>query len=35
LPYWHQAGDTFDKIDPDVLARTYAFTRAFMHALDA
>ena len=34
LPYWHQAGDTFDKIEPDVLARTYAFTRAFMHALD-
>jgi len=35
LPYWHQAGDTFDKIDPDVLARTYAFTRSFMRALDA
>jgi hypothetical protein len=34
LPNWHQSGDTFDKIDPDVLARTYAFTRAFMHALD-
>jgi len=34
LPYWHQTGDTFDKIDADVLARTYAFTRAFMHALD-
>jgi hypothetical protein len=35
LPNWHQAGDTFDKIDRDVLARTYAFTRAFMQALDA
>jgi len=34
LPYWHQAGDTLDKIDPEVLARTYAFTWAFMQALD-
>ena len=34
LPYWHQEGDTFDKIDSDVLARTYAFTWAFVQALD-
>jgi hypothetical protein len=34
LPYWHQEGDTLDKIDPEVLARTYAFTWAFMQALD-
>lgn len=34
LPYWHQAGDTFDKIDSQVLARTYAFASAFMQALD-
>jgi len=34
LPYWHQSGDTLDKIDPQVLARTYAFTWAFMQALD-
>ncbi|MGD9099177.1 MAG: M28 family peptidase [Anaerolineae bacterium] len=34
-PYWHQAGDTFDKIDPEVLGRTYAFTWAFVQRLDA
>ncbi len=34
LPYWHQEGDTLDKIDPQVLVRTYAFTWAFMQALD-
>ncbi|HEX9117291.1 MAG TPA: M28 family peptidase [Anaerolineae bacterium] len=34
LPYWHQVGDTFDKMDPEVMGRTYAFTQAFMEALD-
>jgi hypothetical protein len=34
LPYWHQPGDTLDKIDPAVLARSYAFTRAYLEAID-
>lgn len=33
-PYWHQAGDTFDKIRPAVLENTYAFTRAMIAHLD-
>ncbi len=33
-PYWHQVEDTYDKIDPEVLARAYAFTLAFIRALD-
>lgn len=35
LPHWHQVGDTFDKMDPEVLARAYAFTWAFISGLDA
>ena len=35
LPYWHQVGDTFDKMDPEVMERTYAFIWAFAQALDA
>ncbi len=35
LPHWHQVGDTFDKMNPEVLGRAYAFTRAFIAALDA
>lgn len=35
LPHWHQVGDTFDKMDPEVLGRAYAFTRAFIAAVDA
>ncbi len=35
LPYWHQTGDTVDKMDPEVLTRAYAFTRAYLQALDA
>ena len=34
-PYWHQAEDTFDKVDPEVMKRAYAFTWAFVQALDA
>jgi hypothetical protein len=34
LPYWHQTGDTVDKIDPEVLGRNYAFTWHYIHALD-
>ena len=35
LPYWHQPGDTVDKMDPEVLDRAYAFTWAYLLALDA
>lgn len=34
-PYWHMVEDTFDKIDLAALARNYAFTWHFIHALDA
>lgn len=33
--YWHQKGDTVDKLLPDVLERNYAFTWEFIRALDA
>jgi hypothetical protein len=33
-PYWHQVEDTYDKIDPQVLERAFAFTSAFIRALD-
>ena len=35
LPYWHQVGDTYDKMNPEVLERAYTFTWAFISALDA
>ena len=34
MPYWHQVEDTFDKMDPEVMARTYAFTWAYLQAID-
>lgn len=34
LPYWHQPGDTVDKTDPEVLSRAYAFTWAYVQAID-
>ena len=34
-PYWHQVGDTADKLDPEVMERAYAFVWAFSRALDA
>ncbi len=34
LPNWHQVGDTFDKISPDVAGRTYDFAWTFIRALD-
>jgi Zn-dependent M28 family amino/carboxypeptidase len=32
--YYHQPEDTYDKMDPDVMARSYAFVWAFIRALD-
>ncbi len=34
LPNWHQVGDTYDKINPDVTGRAYAFAWTFIRALD-
>ena len=33
-PYWHQTGDTFDKMDPIVLEKTWAMVNAFIQELD-
>jgi hypothetical protein len=33
-PYWHQRADTFDKMDADVLERTWEFTNALIHRID-
>lgn len=33
-PYWHQAADTFDKMDPAVMEKTWELTTAFIGALD-
>ena len=33
-PYWHQVGDTYDKLDPVVMDKTYAYTLAYIRALD-
>jgi hypothetical protein len=34
MPYWHQPGDTFDKMDFAIMEKTYAMTWAFINALD-
>ena len=34
LPYWHQAADTLDKIDPEYLERNYAFAWHYFQAID-
>ncbi|HEY70476.1 MAG TPA: Zn-dependent exopeptidase M28 [Anaerolineae bacterium] len=34
MPYWHQVEDTFDKMDPEVMGRAYAFIRDFIRSLD-
>jgi len=34
LPYWHQIEDTVDHIDPQALARNYAFAWHFIQAYD-
>ncbi len=33
-PYWHMAADTVDKMDPEVMERAFAFTAAYIRALD-
>jgi hypothetical protein len=33
-PYWHQVGDTFDKINPQVLEHTYEMTRELIRVID-
>jgi hypothetical protein len=33
-PHWHQPSDTFDKMDPDVLERTWEFTWALVQEID-
>jgi hypothetical protein len=33
-PYWHQVGDTPDKIDPEILGRALVFTNLFIRAVD-
>src|SRR5574341_1000968 len=33
-PYWRQIANTVDKMKPEVMARAYAMTRAFIAALD-
>jgi len=33
-PYWHQVGDTVDKIDPAVLARSHAMAWALIQEID-
>ena len=34
VPFWHQRGDTFDKMDPDVMARTWEFTLGLLEEVD-
>jgi Zn-dependent M28 family amino/carboxypeptidase len=33
-PYWHQVGDTYDKMDKSALARNYAFVWNMVQAVD-
>jgi hypothetical protein len=33
-PYWHQVGDTYDKMDPGVMEKTWEMTWAFIQELD-
>jgi hypothetical protein len=35
VPYVHQVHDTYDKMDPEVMGRAYAFAWAFIQVLDA
>jgi hypothetical protein len=33
-PYWHQPADTFDKMNAEVMERTWALTQALIHKID-
>jgi hypothetical protein len=33
-PYWHQKADTFDKMDPCIMERTWAMTNALIERID-
>jgi hypothetical protein len=33
-PYWHQAADTFDKMEPSVMQRTWEMTKALIQRID-
>jgi hypothetical protein len=33
-PYWHQRADTFDKMDPDVMERTWEFSWELIQEID-
>lgn len=35
MPYWHQAGDTLDKVSPEALERTGRLTLQILHQLTA
>jgi hypothetical protein len=35
MPYWHQRADTADKMDPEVMRRTWEMAEALIRALDA
>jgi hypothetical protein len=34
-PYWHQPADTFDKMDPELMEKTWNMTRAMINRLDS
>jgi hypothetical protein len=34
VPYWHQRQDTFDKMEPEVMARAWDMTTALIHDID-
>jgi hypothetical protein len=34
LPFWHQPQDTFDKMDPGVMARTWDLALALIQEID-
>jgi hypothetical protein len=34
LPYWHQRQDTFDKMNPEVMARAWEMTLAMIQEID-
>lgn len=33
-PYWHQRGDTFDKMKPEIMEKTWQMVQAFVRCLD-